>query len=47
MNARGEIVIPAQFDFAYDFHHGLANVQTGTAWGYIDRSGGVVWPPQQ
>jgi S-layer homology domain/WG containing repeat len=39
-------VIPPQFDAADDFVAGLARVQTGNQWGYIDKTGKFVISPQ-
>lgn len=43
INQRGELVIPLQFDRAFDFMDGLAMVSTDEGWVYIDKSGKVVW----
>jgi len=40
-------VIPPQFDLTYGFSEGLAAVQTGKKWGYIDAAGKIVIAPQE
>jgi len=51
VNKNGEIEIMPEFDFAREFHEGLATVYTGSIikeegkWGIIDRSGKYVVPP--
>lgn len=42
-NLQGLIVIPAQWNMAYDFHEGLAMVQNWQ-YGFIDKTGEVVIP---
>ncbi len=37
-----EFVIPPQFDFVFDFSNGLAAVEIGGKWGFIDKSGKIV-----
>jgi uncharacterized membrane protein len=39
-------IIPAQFDAADVFMQGLARVQKGNQWGYIDKTGKIVISPQ-
>ncbi len=42
----GKAVIDFQFDYAWDFQEGLANVQVGDLRGYVDQSGTLVIKPQ-
>ena len=42
----GNVVIPAQYKVAGNFHEGLAVVCEGTKFGYIDNSGNMVIKPQ-
>ncbi|MCA9642309.1 MAG: WG repeat-containing protein [Polyangiaceae bacterium] len=42
----GEWVIEPRFEAALPFHHGLAAVQLGGRWGYIDPQGNWVLEPQ-
>lgn len=44
LNTKGEIVIPAKFDYAQYFTEGLCAVQLNDKWGYIDRKGSIVIP---
>jgi len=37
-------VIPPRFDYAYDFHDGVAAVMIDEKWGYIDKAGNDVIP---
>ncbi len=46
MNASGKVVIPLQFQFAYDFHEGLARVQANGKFGLIDKQGNYVLQPE-
>lgn len=46
LNARGEVAIGAQYDFAQAFSEGLAAVREGDLWGFIDINGSVVVQPQ-
>ncbi len=39
INKNNKIVIPAKFDYAYDFKNGLAKVQVNGKWTYINRKG--------
>jgi len=39
LDKRGEVAIPAQFDFASVFHDGLAQVRKGGSGGFIDTAG--------
>lgn len=45
INSLGKIVIPLQFDQAFDFSNGLATVRIDEKYGYIDFSGKYVWHP--
>ena len=40
----GVVVIPAKYDYAWDFSEGLANVGQNGKWGYIDKAGNEVIP---
>ena len=42
VNAKGEIVIAAQFEEATDFAEGMAAVKVNNKWGYINTSGNFV-----
>src|SRR5262249_17761161 len=42
----GRIVIPPQFDYAWDFSDGLAPVEVGLKKGYVDKEGRVVIKPR-
>jgi hypothetical protein len=42
MDKTGKIAIAPQFSFAYPFSEGLAVVQMGFQWGYIDKTGNMV-----
>jgi len=46
MDANCRMVVPAQFDEAFEFTEGLAAVKAGDKWGYIDRSGKFVIAPR-
>jgi hypothetical protein len=46
LNTRGEIVIPAKFDFAQYFTEGLCAVRQNNKWGYINKQGMMVIPLQ-
>jgi len=46
INRSGKIVIEPQFDWAEDFHMGLAAVEVGGKWGYINKIGKMVIEPQ-
>jgi hypothetical protein len=46
LNTRGEIIIPAKFDFAQYFTEGLCAVRQNNKWGYIDKQGKIVIPFQ-
>jgi len=45
VNRTGKLIIPPRWDFASEFHDGLANVRVGNRWGIIDRTGKEVIPP--
>lgn len=45
INCSGEVIIPATYDIANEFHEGLAAVRVNDAWGYINTMGQVVIPP--
>ena len=38
--------IEAKFDYALDFNEGMAAVNVGKTWGYLDKSGNQVIPPR-
>jgi hypothetical protein len=40
------MAIPAQFEDAAEFSEGRAAVKTGDQWGFIDKTGEMVIPPQ-
>ena len=42
----GKMVIPPQYDLAYQHVDGLAAVKIGGKWGFIDKTGHMVIPPQ-
>jgi hypothetical protein len=44
LNTKGEIVIPAKFDFAQYFTEGFSAVRQNNKWGYIDKNGKIVIP---
>lgn len=50
IDATGQVVIPAQFEWIEDFSEGLAPVSVrddnGERWGYIDKSGQIAIQPQ-
>ena len=46
IDREGKVVIPPQFDDAYPFSEGLANVQIGGKWGYINKQGEMVIEPK-
>lgn len=52
LNEKGQVVIPARYKRAHDFHGGVAVVETsvskgviGKQWRYIDPRGKTVWRP--
>jgi hypothetical protein len=42
MNTKGEIVIEPQFEEAYDFEKGKAQVKIDSVWYYINKKGKVI-----
>ena len=42
----GQIIIPPQYEYAFEFSEGLAEVVVGQKEGFIDISGEFVIPPQ-
>lgn len=44
IDKNNHLVIPPKFDYAYDFHNGLAKVQINGKWGYINRKGQLITP---
>lgn len=46
LNTKGEVVIPARFDFAQYFTEGLCAVRQNNKWGYINKQGKIVIPFQ-
>lgn len=46
INKEGKIVIDFQFDFARDFHEGVAFVKLNSKWGLIDKEGKMIINPQ-
>lgn len=51
VDKEGKITITTPYEMAWDFRDGLAFVQSGDGrgarWGYIDKTGKVVWPPSK
>jgi WG containing repeat len=45
-NRSGRIITERRFDYGRDFAEGLAPVQLGKLWGFIDRTGSIAIPPQ-
>jgi hypothetical protein len=43
----GKVAIPGSYRSGYNFSEGLAAVKVGYKWGYINRSGKVVWQSAQ
>lgn len=43
-NKTGEVVIPIEYESAYDFSEGLAGVKKNGKYGYIDKTGEVIIP---
>jgi hypothetical protein len=43
MNTSGTVVIPAEYEAAYDFFRGLAYVKKEGHWEYINTTGNRVW----
>jgi hypothetical protein len=46
VNGQGDLVIPAQYEDAFDFHKGLARVKINDKWGFIDTTGRFVIQPK-
>ncbi len=46
MDLSGEVVVPAQYEWAEDFSEGLAAVEKDGKWGFIDTTGAFVIAPQ-
>lgn len=46
MDANCRMVVPAQYNEAFDFTEGRAAVKIGEKWGYIDQTGVVVVAPR-
>jgi hypothetical protein len=46
MDTNGKVVIPAQFESGGRFSEGLAAVQLGNNWGYIDKTGRLLINPR-
>ncbi len=44
LNTKGEIVIPANFDFAHYFTERVCAIKKNNKWGYIDQNGSIVIP---
>lgn len=44
INKKGKLVIPAKYDFAYDFHENLALVRINNKHGFINKKGELVIP---
>lgn len=45
LSVKGEVVVPARFDFVYPFRGGLGLVMVDEMTGYIRRDGSVAWAP--
>jgi hypothetical protein len=45
INKSGEMVIKPQFDLAFPFSEGIAQVHVGIGIGYIGKSGKFIWQP--
>lgn len=43
----GEVVIEPRFDYANEFHNGLAKVTVDDKWAYINKQGEYVWGPEE
>ncbi len=46
MDPTGKIVIPPQFDRAFEFHEGVAVIEDDGKYGYVDKAGRIVMQPQ-
>jgi hypothetical protein len=46
IDRNGNVVIDYRFDYAYEFHEGLAHVMIGDKTGFIDKSGQIVIEPR-
>jgi hypothetical protein len=46
INSRGEVVIPLQFEAAYEFREGVARVKVNQHFGVIDKSGNFMLEPE-
>jgi hypothetical protein len=46
MDSLGKTVIPARYQHAHDFSEGLAAVEYGGKWGFIDKTGKFMVDPQ-
>lgn len=46
INEKGKMVIDTKFDYAEDFHEGLAAVLSNNGWEYINKKGKVIIKPQ-
>jgi hypothetical protein len=46
MNRNGQIIVPPRFDDERDFFQGLAAVQIGEHWGFVNEEGNIAIAPQ-
>jgi hypothetical protein len=46
LNGMGKVVIPPLYDCTWDFSEGLARVQIGESWGFIDKTGTMIIEPK-
>lgn len=46
IDKRGQFVIQPQYDWAGDFHEGMAIVKVDEKWGFVDKNGTMVIQPQ-
>ena len=44
INRSGDLVIPCQYDFAFNYSHGYALVQDNEGFFFIDKAGTVAFP---